>query len=535
MSRGALQFIDPSAISDIHYLQQLVITDDQDTDTPGSSAIILNDDGAGGIWMVPGALTDASVVKEDLNFQIQDPMINDVCGDGVMIGVNGQDVICKKVTSQDVGTTVDQYLQERVTGNCPENGDVGGDYINYIGDEGTVGCMVPYTCDPNKTIGWTAGDPLSLSPYQVTCAINECGDISDVCTVGLLDLEQYSCPDGEVIKGFASDNSPICVPLVQDRCEGYKVVNNINADGTVSCMDYPLDGNCVVHTPAYTQSASNDTNGCLAGTYNDIADLASTTDPKFLWECQGSNGGNITICEQDQQVDAACQTHSAALSQSATNSSNGCTAGTFVENTDTTTQWKWTCEGLNGGNDASCTQNKQRANQTCSTKPANTMRNTVSAITQTWNGTAWTPSTNSSYNASASTSSCRYTCAAGYIEVGGECKAYSRDIGTWGSCSANPSWTTSTRSTCSATCGGGTQTRTVSCSNTSGNRSRTVVCKDETGTTVNDSFCQTYASPTTKPAISDACTEACTGTQPATSQTCNTQGCPVNGACSTTA
>jgi uncharacterized repeat protein (TIGR02543 family) len=37
---------------------------------------------------------------------------------------------------------------------------------------------------------------------------------------------------------------------------------------------------------------------------------------------------------------------------------NLCTAGTSVDVADTDTQYKWTCEGNNGGNDASCTINK---------------------------------------------------------------------------------------------------------------------------------------------------------------------------------
>ncbi|EKE30023.1 MAG: hypothetical protein ACD_2C00057G0003 [uncultured bacterium (gcode 4)] len=53
---------------------------------------------------------------------------------------------------------------------------------------------------------------------------------------------------------------------------------------------------------------------------------------------------------------------------------------------------------------------------TCAaTKPANTVWNTVSSYTQTWNWSAWSPSNSStSYNTAASTSSCNYKCSATY-------------------------------------------------------------------------------------------------------------------------
>ncbi|MFZ4462135.1 MAG: thrombospondin type-1 domain-containing protein [Patescibacteria group bacterium] len=56
------------------------------------------------------------------------------------------------------------------------------------------------------------------------------------------------------------------------------------------------------------------------------------------------------------------------------------------------------------------------------------------------------------------------------------------------------SWVTGSYGTCSATCGGGSQTRSV-------------VCKDEQGSAVPDSYC--------------------TGPKPSIDQACNTQSCAV--------
>ena len=46
--------------------------------------------------------------------------------------------------------------------------------------------------------------------------------------------------------------------------------------------------------------------------------------------------------------------------------------------------------------------------------PANTQWNTVSGITQTWNGTNWTPDTEISYSETATTKYCRYKCRENY-------------------------------------------------------------------------------------------------------------------------
>lgn len=97
--------------------------------------------------------------------------------------------------------------------------------------------------------------------------------------------------------------------------------------------------------------------------------------------------------------------------------------------------------------------------------------------------------------------------------VNGDFKSTSWSVGSWGSCSANPSW--SSWSSCSASCGGGTQSR--SCYGTSGSESRSVVCKTSTGVTVPDSYCTS-----SKPSTSRSCSESCSGSSV---QSCNTQAC----------
>ena len=90
---------------------------------------------------------------------------------------------------------------------------------------------------------------------------------------------------------------------------------------------------------------------------------------------------------------------------------------------------------------ASCVAQTRREN--CSEPPANAEWNTVSAITQTWSGSAWLPVTDSVYNETASTEECRFKCKENY-EWDGEnevCTAKTRRV----DCSeppANAEWNT---------------------------------------------------------------------------------------------
>lgn len=57
----------------------------------------------------------------------------------------------------------------------------------------------------------------------------------------------------------------------------------------------------------------------------------------------------------------------------------------------------------------------------CSPKPENTEWNTVSHITQTWNGVSWTPTNQSLYSPNGSTTECLYKCVENYSWTGSEC------------------------------------------------------------------------------------------------------------------
>ena len=63
----------------------------------------------------------------------------------------------------------------------------------------------------------------------------------------------------------------------------------------------------------------------------------------------------------------------------------------------------------------------QTQQATCTGLPANAQWNSVSSITQKWNGTAWYPSNTGVYNETASTGECRFKCEDGYVWTGTAC------------------------------------------------------------------------------------------------------------------
>lgn len=73
----------------------------------------------------------------------------------------------------------------------------------------------------------------------------------------------------------------------------------------------------------------------------------------------------------------------------------------------------------------------KRENQICIGIPDNAVWNTVSNITQTWNGTDWMPSTTGIHNTVASTTECRYKCKENYLWNGSQCSACGGNFPNW--------------------------------------------------------------------------------------------------------
>lgn len=112
------------------------------------------------------------------------------------------------------------------------------------------------------------------------------------------------------------------------------------------------------------------------------------------------------------------------------------TAATY-NTTASNTECRFKCDTNYSWENSQCVADTRTAN--CTGLLANTIWNTVSSITQTWNGSSWLPVTTGSYNTTASSAECRFKCKTNYTWDGSKCEANTRTA----SCTdipANASW-----------------------------------------------------------------------------------------------
>lgn len=181
----------------------------------------------------------------------------------------------------------------------------------------------------------------------------------------------------------------------------------------------------------------------LTGTYNAES---SVTECRFV--CKTNFGWNGTACTANLRYDQACtglpsnaSWNTAASITQAWNGSTWVPTTTGVYNeTASTAECRYKCNPDYHWDTSSCVSNT-RTDQTCTGLPANAEWNTVSSITQTWNGSSWTPSTAGSYNETPSSIECRYKCKTDYHLDGGACISNTRTQACTGLLT-NASWNT---------------------------------------------------------------------------------------------
>ena len=93
---------------------------------------------------------------------------------------------------------------------------------------------------------------------------------------------------------------------------------------------------------------------CTAGTLADT----SESDRTATWTCQGLNGGTDDTCTIDIPVDGVCGTEV-----------NTCDVGALSNQIDGEFSWDWTCLGINGGRDDTCSINKPIPPETTTPTP----------------------------------------------------------------------------------------------------------------------------------------------------------------------
>lgn len=152
----------------------------------------------------------------------------------------------------------------------------------------------------------------------------------------------------------------------------------------------PVNGVCKSISGNHTtQPATNSSNGCDAGTFNDITDSSYV----WRWSCYGQNGGvNSGVCSATRvtSVNGVCKSISGTHpNEPAKSSSSACDAGTFTDLSDTSSQWRWRCDGQNGGsNSGTCTANRATAvNGSCGSAHGTTVSSAPSEAASCSSGT----------------------------------------------------------------------------------------------------------------------------------------------------
>ncbi|MCI5050901.1 MAG: hypothetical protein MRY57_01175, partial [Candidatus Pacebacteria bacterium] len=88
-------------------------------------------------------------------------------------------------------------------------------------------------------------------------------------------------------------------------------------------------------------------------------DISDTTT-QFRWQCAGLNGGSTSTCSADWQRNGSCKTFGSTYSsQPATSTSAGCNIGNYANVSNTSSAWRWSCSGINGGSATTCSANTQ--------------------------------------------------------------------------------------------------------------------------------------------------------------------------------
>ncbi len=116
--------------------------------------------------------------------------------------------------------------------------------------------------------------------------------------------------------------------------------------------------------------------------------------------------------------------------------------GTFNE-TPSYNECRFVCKTNYSWNGIACAPNELPA-VACTGKPDNAVWNSVSNITQTWNGNEWVPTTSATFSETPSTTECRFKCAENYEWNNSQCAAGTREANCTG-LPTNAEWNTATK------------------------------------------------------------------------------------------
>lgn len=260
------------------------------------------------------------------------------------------------ISSSEEGCCTSWCVQQIQCNTCNSYPDGG------ICDKGTTQCGLGYC---SSTVNGCCSQTNDWTKYKVNCINNSKGYLDGViCTEQWViagsvcsNADKYNSSEPRMILTGNCDCSP---GFTYKACCQNKVL--VNAVTTNLDNKPPLEAYCpsgstqiwnggaamslaqaqaICNPPVATNgSCGISNNSCNAGTLNDIADSSTN----YLWHCNGINGGSNDICSLAKSV----------LVNGVCNNSvnNGCTSGIWEDIADNSTNYLWHCNGINGGSNA---------------------------------------------------------------------------------------------------------------------------------------------------------------------------------------
>ena len=160
------------------------------------------------------------------------------------------------------------------------------------------------------------------------------------------------------------------------------------------------------------------------GSYNTIASTA-----ECRYKCKNDYHMENSVCVSNTKP-ASCTglpenaewntASSITLNWSSSNGWQPSTTGSFSQ-TASTNNCYFKCKTNYTWQTSSSTCKADSKVSNCTGLPANAQWNTASTVTQTWNGSTWTPTTTGTYNTTASTAECRYKCDNSHYWYNSQC------------------------------------------------------------------------------------------------------------------
>lgn len=215
----------------------------------------------------------------------------------------------------------------------------------------------------SDTIGWIQFDPSFGGVFYNTTS----GQLSGYAwsdNVGWISFESNLAASGGVGGKAAKANTTTGFVLGWARACAGTVNNPPNQDLPGDCTSMTSridgwDGWIKFDTDMFNPVKIDLSNGLTRGEFTGYA-WGSDVVGWVSFNCSNAGTCGTSSYKVKANLGAASENGSCITypgtynTQPAIDSASGCTAGTYADSLDTPTEWKWSCDGLRGGTDASC-------------------------------------------------------------------------------------------------------------------------------------------------------------------------------------